>query len=301
MDLRVNADEAGRLEVLRGFRILDTARSRSFDRITAQAATEFDCPIGILGFIDRDRIWFKSAVGVEDRRQMPRRGAVSLDRLLRQDPFAVADLAAEPGMADHALVRDQGVRFFAAAPLLASSGHCIGALAVMDTRPRTPTEEQLARLRDLATAAMHQLEQRLSALGTLQSGAAVKPHHADALDVARVLRRRRPLRVEVLEHDGPDAWVSVSGSVDSDVTERLERELVRLLPYRPSEDAQGAARLVLDLSRLEHFGAAAFSALLTVLERARSVGSDLLVGRSSPAVRRALRGMDPRGRLRVLG
>ncbi|HET7305985.1 MAG TPA: GAF domain-containing protein [Segeticoccus sp.] len=296
----MNADESGRLEVLRGFRILDTARSRPFDRIAAQAAAEFDCPMGILGFLDRDRIWFKSAVGVEGRREMPRRGAVSLDRVLRQDPFAVSDLAAEPGMADHVMVRDHGVRFFAAAPLLAGSGHCIGALVVMDTRPRTPTEEQLARLRDLATAAMHQLEQRLSVLGTLQSGAPVRPHHADALDVAQVLRQRRPLRVEVLEHDGPDRWVRVSGSVDSDVTEHLERELVRLLPCA-TEDGQRTPHLVLDLSGLEHFGAAAFSTLLTVLERARSAGSDVLVGRSSPAVRRALRGMDPRGRLRLVG
>lgn len=297
MDLRANTDEAARVEVLRSYHILDTARSRPFDALVAQAARELGCPMAVLGFIDQERIWFKAAVGVGEQRQMPRRGTVPLERFLHEDPFAVSDLGGDREFPNHPLVHEHGVRFFAAAPLIAPSGHCLGALAVMDVRPQSPTEEQLARLRDLAAASMHQVEQRRSVLGSLRSGTPVRPHHADAIDVARMLRRRRPLEVQVVDIDARGTWIVVSGSVDSDVTDRLERELLRLAPG----GRKSHQRVLLDLSRLHHFGAAAFTALLAVADRLEQGGGQLVVGRSSPAVRRALRGMDPRGRLRVIG
>lgn len=306
MDLRVNADEASRVEVLRGYRILDTARSRAFDRLVGQAAREFGCPIAFLGLIDTDRIWFKATVGLGERREMPRSGAVTMDRLLREDPYAVSDMTADADLAQHPLVREEGARFFAAAPLVTPQGHCLGALVTIDTEPRYPSEEQLARLRDLATAAMHQMEQRRSVLGTLRSGTPVRPHHADSLDVASVLGRRRPLQVRVTDDQAEDTWVAVAGSVDSDVSERLERELLRLVPD-PTTGPEGTGdrgavpRMLLDLSGLQHFGAAAFTVLLAVADRVQQTGGELVVGRSSPAVRRALHGMDPRGRLRVIG
>src|SRR5277367_5066320 len=58
-------DERLRLAALLRYEILDTAPEAACDRITALAADLFGVPISIIGFVDRDRIWFKSHHGLD--------------------------------------------------------------------------------------------------------------------------------------------------------------------------------------------------------------------------------------------
>ena len=58
-------DERLRLAAVLRYEILDTAPEAACDRITALAADLFNVPISIIGFVDRDRIWFKSHHGIE--------------------------------------------------------------------------------------------------------------------------------------------------------------------------------------------------------------------------------------------
>jgi hypothetical protein len=53
-------DECLRLAAVLRHEILDTAPEAACDRITALAADLFSVPTSIIGFVDRDRIWFKS-------------------------------------------------------------------------------------------------------------------------------------------------------------------------------------------------------------------------------------------------
>ena len=58
-------DERLRLAAVMRYEILDTAPEAACDRITALAADLFNVPISIIGFVDRDRIWFKSHHGLD--------------------------------------------------------------------------------------------------------------------------------------------------------------------------------------------------------------------------------------------
>ena len=58
-------DEQLRLAAVLRYEILDTAPEAACDRITALAADLFNVPISIIGFVDRDRIWFKSHHGLD--------------------------------------------------------------------------------------------------------------------------------------------------------------------------------------------------------------------------------------------
>jgi hypothetical protein len=60
-----NDKERLRLAALRRYEILDTPPDAASDRITALAADLFNVPISIIGFADRDRIWFKSHHGLD--------------------------------------------------------------------------------------------------------------------------------------------------------------------------------------------------------------------------------------------
>jgi hypothetical protein len=58
-------DERLRLAAVMRYEILDTAPEAACDRITALAADLFNVPISIIGFVDSDRIWFKSHHGLD--------------------------------------------------------------------------------------------------------------------------------------------------------------------------------------------------------------------------------------------
>jgi PAS domain S-box-containing protein len=153
-----NEDE--RLRELARYNILDTPPEESFDRITRLAAELFDAPIALVSFIDRDRQWLKSCFGI-DLRQTDREIAVCTHTILNEDVFVVGDLAADDRFADNPLVTgEQGLRFYAGAPLITPQGHAIGSLCVIDTEPRSFSEEQVRRLEDLAAMVINELELR---------------------------------------------------------------------------------------------------------------------------------------------
>lgn len=57
--------EVERLQVLKGYEILDTEREELFDRLTRLASRLFQVPIALVSIVDLARQWFKSSVGLE--------------------------------------------------------------------------------------------------------------------------------------------------------------------------------------------------------------------------------------------
>ena len=62
-------NEAERLEALREYRILDTAAEQAYDDITALAAYVCQVPIATISLVDESRQWFKSRLGLNQRRR----------------------------------------------------------------------------------------------------------------------------------------------------------------------------------------------------------------------------------------
>ncbi len=98
-------DERLRLAAVMRHGILDTAPEAACDGITALAADLVSVPISIIGFVDRDRIWFKSHHGL-DATEIERSaagGAATLPSIgLRLPAGAATDLRSQrrsPGRA----------------------------------------------------------------------------------------------------------------------------------------------------------------------------------------------------------
>jgi len=154
-------NEAQRLTALRQFEVLDTLPEQSFDDLTLLAAHICKTPMASISLVDEKRQWFKSKIGL-GAAETSRDIAFCAHTILHKDEvMEVRDAENDPRFADNTLVTgDPHVRFYAGAPLVTLDGHALGALCVMDRKPRTLTPEQLAALRALSRHVVSQLELR---------------------------------------------------------------------------------------------------------------------------------------------
>jgi DNA-binding CsgD family transcriptional regulator len=136
--------EVHRLSILRHYEILDTPPQAPFERITTLAANLFNVPIAIIGFLDHDRLWFKSHRGLLATEVQ--RVAGSYISILQ----VLIGGGVDPG-------------FFASAPLRTQDGLDMGEICVIDMCPHRAEEHLVHNLKALADIVMDQLELRLSA------------------------------------------------------------------------------------------------------------------------------------------
>ncbi len=154
-------DEADRMRVLRSYAVLDTPADPTLDRITALARLTFDTPMASLALVDDHRQWSKSQLGLSAC-DTPREHAFCTRTLSlgRGGVLTVQDAATDPRFAGNPLVTGAPhIRFYAGAVLTSPEGANLGALCVLDTRPRPPlTALEGQTLRALADLAMSELE-----------------------------------------------------------------------------------------------------------------------------------------------
>jgi signal transduction histidine kinase/CheY-like chemotaxis protein len=156
-------NEAERLAALRSLDILDTPPEEAFDRIARLAARIFEVPIAQVSLVDEHREWFKARCGT-DQPEGDRRAAFCAHTILSNEALIVEDALADERFHDSPLVRDQGIRFYAGAPLRTRNGLNLGALCVKDRRPRKITPAQVETLHELAAVVVDQMEHRLVAM-----------------------------------------------------------------------------------------------------------------------------------------
>ncbi len=163
-NLSFDAEESARLAALRSYRVLDTGRESRFDDLTSLAASICEAPISMISLVDTDRLFIKSAFGL-DARQIPYPGCFCGHAIRQRDLFEVHDTLLDPRFATHPLVLEPPrVRFYTGAPLVTPQDHALGTLCVLDSTPRKLQSRQAETLRILARQVMSQLELNLQAI-----------------------------------------------------------------------------------------------------------------------------------------
>jgi len=156
-------NEHERLLALYECDLLDTPGDPLFDSLTTLAAQVCDAPVALFSLIDQQRQWFKSNQGLPHLRQTSRDIAFCAHTILGTEILEVPDAASDRRFSDNPLVvLDPKIRFYAGMPLHDPSGFALGALCVMDFRPRRLTPCQLVALESLARLGVCLLEQRRS-------------------------------------------------------------------------------------------------------------------------------------------
>ena len=128
-------NESERLEALQRYEVLDTESEQKFDDLTLLAKHICDAPIALISFVDAERQWFKSRIGLTTS-QTPRAVSFCGHAILEEDVMVVPDAAADERFADNPMVtgepRHSLLRRRSAADL---DGHALGTLCVIDRGP----------------------------------------------------------------------------------------------------------------------------------------------------------------------
>jgi GAF domain-containing protein len=152
-------NEVKRLKALEFYKILDTLPEQCYDDLTVLASVICSCPIALISFVDKDRQWFKSRIGfplTETTRE------VSFCSHAIKSPnhlMVIPDAREDERFKSNSLVLAQnGIRFYAGAPMLTPAGLPLGTICVIDSNPREISEEQSKALMALSRQVVHLLE-----------------------------------------------------------------------------------------------------------------------------------------------
>ncbi|MFD1143535.1 GAF domain-containing protein [Larkinella insperata] len=145
------SDESARLQALESYNLLDSLPETVYEDITRLASEICRTPISLVSLVDKERQWFKAKQGLNVD-QTPREQSFCAHAIL--DPneiFIVPDARQDERFQDNPLTTGEPhVVFYAGVPLVNPEGYPLGSLCVIDKRPRTLTDNQLASLKALA-------------------------------------------------------------------------------------------------------------------------------------------------------
>ncbi|MBD3630878.1 PAS domain S-box protein [Cyclobacterium sp.] len=146
---------------LKDYKLLDTLPEKEYNDVAAIASQICRTPISLITFLDSDRQFFKAHHGLE-------LSATPIDQSIclhavksKEDIFVVPDARKDPRFKDNPLVKgDPHIVFYAGVPLITPNGNSLGALCVIDTKPRKINNNQKASLTALADQVIKLVELR---------------------------------------------------------------------------------------------------------------------------------------------
>lgn len=184
-----SSDSMTKLANLSLSEMIGTKPEVAFNDLAHLASYIAQAPIALISFFDGNEHWLKSQVGLQTtqadayldfcdaataRLLLPqgyanRQHILSLQpkaehRLERSDislssePILIRDTTLDPHLAQHPLVNaEAGIHFYLGIPILGSQQQLLGLLSVMDTVPRTLTDEQLSALQTVTRQIISQI------------------------------------------------------------------------------------------------------------------------------------------------
>ncbi|WP_162055638.1 GAF domain-containing protein [Pontibacter pamirensis] len=155
-------NEEQRLAKLRSLNILDTYEENgTFKHIAAVASRMFDVPIALVNFVVKDYVVTKAGVGMGLAKEVSRDVSLCSLAVLRNDVTVFENTLKEPCLLASPLVTGEfGLRFYAAAPLTTPEGYNIGAVCIVDKKPRKFSASDQKMLETLASAVMDEIEKK---------------------------------------------------------------------------------------------------------------------------------------------
>jgi GAF domain-containing protein len=150
-----------RLAELRRTALLDTPAEEPFDRLTRLATRLCKTPVALVSLVDRDRQFFKSAVGLPEpwqtKRETPLNYSFCKHAVAMHEPLVVPDARRDATFRDHPAVRELNIVAYAGVPLTLS-GQALGTLCVIDCEPREWSYDEVLTLKELAQCAMREID-----------------------------------------------------------------------------------------------------------------------------------------------
>jgi len=150
--------EYSRVKNLESYLVMDSEPEVSFDQLAYLASTICETPIALISFIDFERQWFKSSIGIE-LYEIPRYLSACNQTIKTDAPYVIQDALKDKSDYREFMAKE-GFQFYAGVPISSVDGYNIGTVCVIDYEPKTLTEEQLQTLKVIADQVVDLLEVR---------------------------------------------------------------------------------------------------------------------------------------------
>lgn len=157
------AYELQRLNKLRRYDIIDSPPELLFDLIAEIAKTTFKASGSFISFIDEAKVYFKANTSPIPVSVVEKEDSLCEVASQATEITLIEDTHSYPEISNNAYVKmDNGIRFYAAAPIITMEGFIIGTVSVIDEKPRHDIQQdQLLILKWLARITLEKLESRL--------------------------------------------------------------------------------------------------------------------------------------------
>jgi len=157
MSYPIGPNEAERLRTLLQTGALDAQIDPALDKICEEARLHFEIPICTLTLLDKARQRIKAAQGMEPG-EVPRDMAICNYTILSDEVFVINDTLADDRFKNNPFVTGAPfIRFYAGAPLIFLKNIRLGALCLIDTKPRSFSRGDKAELQLYADRAVREI------------------------------------------------------------------------------------------------------------------------------------------------
>jgi|GEM_PF-2594128 len=152
-------NDVERVSALHRLRLLDTPREDRFDRITSLLCKIFDVPVAAITLVDQHRVWNKSLrSGTHSQGETTRHEGVCSLTILDDELTVVENALLDPRLDGCPVVHgEMNMRFYAGAPLCTPDGYRVGAICLVDHKPRSFSNRERAVLSDFARIVQEEL------------------------------------------------------------------------------------------------------------------------------------------------
>lgn len=144
-------DDRERVRALHACGALDEGSRAALDALARRAADVFDTALAQVTLIDAERqiVQGSSAPAAGPAASLPREQSVCAHAVAGGGTLVVPDVLRDPRFAANPWLKSLGMRFYAGAPLR-HGPHLLGALCLLDTRPRALTRRETLLLEAMA-------------------------------------------------------------------------------------------------------------------------------------------------------
>ena len=160
--LPIPVNETERLKELHSLKLIDSNPEELYDDITRIAAELTGSASAFISLVDENRVWVKSGLG-GSASEVQRCDSFCQHTIMGYDLFEVQDALKDELFADIPVVKGEPHwRFYAGVPLTMPGNLNVGALCILDVKPRALTELQKQTLKFLANTVVHLMKLRKS-------------------------------------------------------------------------------------------------------------------------------------------
>lgn len=144
-------NETGRLQKLEFLDLLNLGKDPQFDVFAETACLIADCPSSLIAIMESETQTIQSCIGLEID-SVDRENTVCQYSIASGETVIINDTLLDDRFRHNPLILAGGIRFYVGVPLIDDEGFALGTLCVIDYKPKTITDRQIAALQKLADA-----------------------------------------------------------------------------------------------------------------------------------------------------